>query len=474
VYAEQTTGYFRFVVEFLLPVVHLARSRGIELSESIPRRVEAGLEFIQSLAPGARDVPHIGDSDSGLAIGWQLSDYWDFSPLLAAGAVLFDRPSLAVGIEEFPAESFLLLGREGRKSFDIMLEDREVSPASCETGDGISVMGDLGAKKFPLIDPFKSGKPTLRSVSRTGILPVSRGGQGGFPDQATEHLNVRTKTGCTLSVFPLGGYRISRDDRFGIVFDCGSLGIEPGYGHGHADGLSYLLAYRGIPVIVDPGTGLYNGPPKWRAYFRSTLAHNTIAVDKGDQSTMIDTFRWSRPLKITQEPAVTGEGWVLLPGTVQWGRIVHRRFIVHLINAGVMVLDELEGPGKHRLDLSFNLSPTCRIAARHGCTLSIRCGTEYLEASVLDAAGGDPIVLEGSTRPMGGWYSRHYGLIEASPTVRLSATGDLPAYFVTGFKAHGRRVSLPRGLPRDLLPRGCLDLVNSDEFIAFLAGNTGA
>ncbi|MFH1113841.1 MAG: alginate lyase family protein [Pseudomonadota bacterium] len=408
VYAEQATGYFRFVVEFLLPVVHLARALGDGLQESIPRSVAAGLEFIRSLPPGAWDVPQIGDSDSGSAIGWQLSDYWDFTPLLAAGAVLLDRPSLAAGIAKFPAEAYLLSGQEGRKVFETMQGSRKESPCRCAVGKG-------------------------------------------------------------LSEFPAGGRRITRDDRFGIVFDCGSLGMDPGFEHGHADGLSFILTYNGLPVVVDPGTGLYNGPAKWRSYFRSTLAHNTIAVDEKSQSVMIGTFRWSKPLKITREPAVAGEGRILLPGTVRWGRIVHRRYVLHLLDDGVFVLDEIRGPGTHRLDLSLNFSPACRLVPSDVHTMSIRCGTECLEMCVLDTAGSRPTILEGSDDPMGGWYSRLYGLIEPCPTVRVSAALDLPAYFVTGFKASGRSISLPGGLAEGLVPRGCLDLLNSSEFLAFLS-----
>ncbi|MDQ7783862.1 MAG: alginate lyase family protein [Desulfomonilaceae bacterium] len=409
VYAEQSTGYFRFVCEFLLPLIHLARGQGINVSESVSDRVAAGLEFIGSLPPGPRDVPHIGDSDTGLAIGWQISDYWDFRPLSAAGAVLFDRPSLCRDVDDFPAESFLMLGPEGRKSFCAM-----------------------------------AGK-TNGSVRRT--------------------------KGRGLSVFPVGGYVVTRDDRFGIVFDCGSLGIAPGFGHGHADGLSFLISYDGAPVVVDPGTGLYNGPPQWRTYFRSTTAHNTIAVDRGDQSSMLDTFRWSRPLKISREPELEGKDWVLLRGSVRWGGLLHRRHILHLINSGVMVLDSVEGSGTHRLDLSFNLAPGCRVTGQSGPTLSVRCAGGDLDAIVLDAAGSDVAILEGSTRPMGGWHSRYYGLIEPSVMVRMTVTTDLPASFITVFKVPGLSAGLPAEVPRDLPAQGCLDLIDSHRLAAFLAGH---
>jgi hypothetical protein len=116
VYAEQSTGYFRFVAEFLLPVIHLAKYHGIVFSKKVFQRLGAGLDFIQAVSKDSGEVPMIGDSDTGRAIGWPLSDFWDFSWLVAAGAALLDRPSLSDGIEDFPAESFLLLGEEGLES----------------------------------------------------------------------------------------------------------------------------------------------------------------------------------------------------------------------------------------------------------------------------------------------------------------------------------------------------------------------
>ena len=84
VYAEQSTGYFRFVAEFLLPVIHLAKYHGIVFSEEVLQRLAASLDFIQAISEDSGEVPMIGDSDTGRAVGWPLSDFWDFSWLLAA------------------------------------------------------------------------------------------------------------------------------------------------------------------------------------------------------------------------------------------------------------------------------------------------------------------------------------------------------------------------------------------------------
>ena len=47
-------------------------------------------------------------------------------------------------------------------------------------------------------------------------------------------------------------------------------------------------------MLADPGTYCYHGEPRWRSYFRSTLAHNTIEVGGQDQSTSGGPFLWTR------------------------------------------------------------------------------------------------------------------------------------------------------------------------------------
>ncbi len=118
VYAEQATGYFRFVAEFLLQVFFLAAGSGPQLSGVVLERLANGLDFIRNLAPDCRDVPMIGDSDTGLAIGWRLSDFWDFTSLPAIGSVLLGEPRLAEGLSTFPAEAYLMLGENGLNLFE--------------------------------------------------------------------------------------------------------------------------------------------------------------------------------------------------------------------------------------------------------------------------------------------------------------------------------------------------------------------
>ena len=208
VYAEQSTGYFRFVCEALFPVIIKARARGISLSPVVEERLAAGLKWIMALAPDPHNVPMIGDGDTGSAVGWGLVDFRGFRPLLAVGGVMFGRRDMLGGIPELPAEAYLMLGMKSLDGFRSLIGDSSFIGRGRQAAD---------------LPPLPGSAP--RSVS-----------------------------------FPHGGYEVSADSHFHVVFDGGPLGLSPGCGHGHADGLSWIMSFDGQPVVVDTGTGLYNGP----------------------------------------------------------------------------------------------------------------------------------------------------------------------------------------------------------------------
>jgi hypothetical protein len=398
VYAEQSTGYFRFVAEFLLPVIHLAKYHGIAFSEELLQRLAASLRFIQAVSRDSGEVPMIGDADTGRAIGWPLSDFWDFSWLLAAGATLLDRPSLFNGIEEFPAESFLLLGEEGLESFS----------------------------------KYKSGR-------------VSTGNDGQGSGELLE--------------FPDGGYQISRDGQFSILFDAGPLGIPPGSGHGHTDGLSFLLWRKGQPVVVDPGTGLYNGVQLWRNYFRSTAAHNTIRIDGEDQARPLDTFRWAEPLRIKRKDPEIGESWRILRASLDWGGVIHHRFILHVLDQGALVLDHIDGSGEHDVEWSIHFDPVWSLDEIGPGSFSAWTLNERLEVTIRQSPEADYSVLRGSMEPVAGWNSRYYGFRITSTTLRATMRCRLPANIVVKLTPPDQDIQVPDDLPVGLFPAGVLDFL---------------
>lgn len=470
-YGEQTTGYFKFVLEFLFSVLHVARMCRLDLSRETRERMSAGLDFLKALSPDIADVPQIGDSDTGMGIGWSISDYWDFSPLEASGAVLLDQPQLADGLEGFPAESFLLLGRQGLTAFKSYIgqspsDDQEHLPERAEP-----------QPKFAENESARTetcGGKTLCQAHREQRNHRSTSSLWRHSAQGAHSPKISCRTAKKLSNsgvetfhFPHGGYLISRDGLFGVTFDGGPLGIAPGYGHGHSDGLSFLLYHRRCPVVVDTGTCLYNGPPVWRDYFRSHAAHNTLRMDGRGPVEPLDTFRWEQPLKVAHEPPAAGNGWVLLKAHLSWGEGLQRRFVLHLFEGAVIVLDSVEGHGEHALEWRLHFHPQWELGACTDCRMKAAGPTGRLEIRLLGARPFHPSVLRGSNDPMAGWYSRYYGDRVPTSTLVWSQVIRLPTGALMGFKEPGTHVSIPSDLPVSELPAAFHALLNSEEFDSF-------
>src|ERR1017187_10139557 len=121
----------------------------------------------------------------------------------------------------------------------------------------------------------------------------------------------------TQAHYPSAGYVAQRSGWEPLdshpVFDCGGLGILTG-AHAHGEALSAPLFSRGRELLVDPGTVVYNCAPEWRDYFRSTRAHNTVAIDGRDQAEQGGTFHWKTELRSCAAREIALPGFDYLEG----------------------------------------------------------------------------------------------------------------------------------------------------------------
>lgn len=153
-----------------------------------------------------------------------------------------------------------------------------------------------------------------------------------------------------------GGYTFlrSKDRRVLIGIDHADLGYGSIAAHGHADALSFQLFIDGQPVFVDSGTYNYHVTPEDRNYFRSTAAHNTVMIDKQEQSEMLGPFIWGKKasahlLKITEH-----NGLVTARMECQEVAGKHVRTIVFDQEKQLEIHDDIE---MHSGLLKFMLSP---------------------------------------------------------------------------------------------------------------------
>ncbi len=212
--------------------------------------------------------------------------------------------------------------------------------------------------------------------------------------------------------------RGSGAERVSVGIDCGELGLGPLAAHGHADALAITLRAFGREILTDTGTYDYFTYPRWREYFRSTAAHNTVEVDGLSQSEMVGPFLWGKranarvlqwsPRDDGGEFAGEHDGYRRLPDPVS-----HRRSVS--MNAeGIEVWDVLEAVGTHEAVLRLHFAPECQV------TLSGRtCRAVVPEGIVtidLDPAAAWQAVRE-AAEPIGGWVSRGYHQKQAATTL---------------------------------------------------------
>ncbi|WP_217132055.1 alginate lyase family protein [Streptomyces sp. AC558_RSS880] len=224
--------------------------------------------------------------------------------------------------------------------------------------------------------------------------------------------------------------------------DGGPHGFLSIAAHAHADALSVEVRHDGVDVLADPGTYCYHGQPEWRRYFRSTLGHNTLQLDGGDQSVSGGPFLWTRHAR-SRVLAVDTTG-SFDGGSARWCAehdgyrpSVHRRRVeLTAASRELRVVDEVRGP--HRaVRLAFHLGPavTADLAGNRAELTWTRDGED--RSAVLDLPGQlSWRAHRGESDPPLGWYSAGFGRKEPATTlVGTGSTGGAEKFTtVLGFR----------------------------------------
>lgn len=168
------------------------------------------------------------------------------------------------------------------------------------------------------------------------------------------------KNHCTL--YSESGYYIFNISDSKLIFDVGDIGLEPLAAHGHSDLLHFTLYYKGIPFLIDTGTYQYhNRYKKWRDYFRSISAHNTISIDSLNHSQIKGNMIWHLlPKAIIHDYSINVNNPYCLAShngfELQKKRIKHYRNIAFKDNKYV-ITDKIQGKGNHTIDYYLQFNP---------------------------------------------------------------------------------------------------------------------
>lgn len=237
------------------------------------------------------------------------------------------------------------------------------------------------------------------------------------------------------SLFPDAGMALLRDlepgpDELWCRADHGPHGYLSIAAHAHADALAIEVRAGGVDLLADPGTYCYAAEPDWRAYFRSTLAHNTLEVGGVDQSVAAGPHLWTRQARAELEEASgLDEGPVASWQATHQGYrrlrppAVHRRRVLLDRRARRLVVeDRLDTEGGHDCRLAFHLGPEVACELEGGQAVLEWPGDHDRRRATLALPGALTwLRLEGENEPKAGWYSPAFGV--RVPAVTLLGTG---------------------------------------------------
>jgi len=356
---EQAVCYQQFVLDFLLLSSLAGESAGEPFPEDYRRRLAAMLGFLASIMDAGGAVPMIGDADDAAVTRLAPAAVCPYRSLLASGAVLFADSTLRRKAAQLDDKTRWLFGPRAEQVFE-------------------------------------------RLRARPALLPRRR-------------------------TFPGGGYYIlgcdfERASEIRVVADAGPLGYGALAAHGHADALSFTLSLGGLPFLIDPGTYRYHGGGRWRAYFRGTAAHNTVRLDRLDQSEQGGDFLWLRKARAGCTAAEFSDALETLcawqDGYLRLADpVLHRRRLTLDKRARSLTIeDRLEMSGEHDVEIFLHCAPECSVEPT-AAGFAIRRAPWTLGVQLPSQPLGAAQVYRGSTQPLCGWVSRHYDEREPAPTI---------------------------------------------------------
>jgi len=210
-----------------------------------------------------------------------------------------------------------------------------------------------------------------------------------------------------------------------LHIDVAPLGYLTIAAHGHADALSFFLQIDGKPFIIDPGTYTYHSYPDWRGYFKGTLAHNTIRIDKLDQSTNGGPCLWLDHYSVKLLEVHENSEQLYIKGThngYQKIGVVHtRNYFFDKRNDKIIIQDEIEvqDNATHFYEIPLHLHPNVEYTQPSANTFLLSHSDKRNVEIALDNKVKTE-VIKGAENPILGWYSASF--LQKEPTAVIYST----------------------------------------------------
>ena len=199
-----------------------------------------------------------------------------------------------------------------------------------------------------------------------------------------------------------------------IVIKAGGFGEGSG-GHSHSDVLSLVARAHGREILIDPGTFTYVADPAERDRFRGSAAHNTVRIDGRDQAVPAGPFRWNEKPTVKVNRWSTSAARDYLDAACSYGGFVHRRQVLFVKPATLVIVDSVDGPpGEHTVEQFWHLA-----AEEEAARMSFSAPAERSQ----------------------GWRSRAFASREPAPVLCVRARATLPIVLGTVLDLSGTPAS---------------------------------
>ncbi len=361
---EASTGYHVLVSQMFLHSYLVQKARGLEINPRFEQRLTSMFEWLATLADDQGTLPQLGDCDDGRV--------------------------------------------------ELMLDDIRQAMLPVEQRNSLKLSSYLGLGSCLFNKPF--------------------GGDGSDAVWfGAQSVDVYSRERRRVEVLSESGLAVARSNEAEVIFSAMPNGIRGRGSHTHCDKLSFVLRLDGAKVFCDSGTACYTRNAQRRNRYRSTSAHNTLAVDDQEQNTISqdknELFRCGNEAAVTPIIAQEGDEAIVLSashsGYERFGVRCSRT--LRLQKNLLVIEDQIQGLGNHKLDLFFHLGPEWTVSPTGTNGKMIGCAIAGPRRLALNCEADNALHLEVESSEI----SRAYGLRLPATRIHIGTTAQLPVRLVT-------------------------------------------
>jgi len=370
---EEASGYVQFTADFFLFAFVVAKNTQNAFSEKYHKKLCDIFEYIYQFTDIEGNHPEYGDTDDGFATRLEFSQSPNnFKSLLTTAAILTKNPKYIWKSAGMDLKNQLLFGTEGEQIFSSLRPIKDLQSSIIYSEEG--------------------------------------------------HAFLRSYFGNNNEVY--------------IHIDSAPLGYLSIAAHGHADALSFVMNINGQKVFIDSGTYSYHYDPVWRKYFVSTLAHNTVSIDRQNQALFTSPTHWTNHYKCEVKSCITNASHDFITVSHNGYRkmkIEHLREFYLNKNTNILTItdDIFIKDGKiHLIDIPFHIHPEVSVTFINNTNYILSSPKTGTIIVVTDNQMTTKMYY-GSYEPHIGWYSDKFGKREKCTAILCSIKTSRSVRLVT-------------------------------------------